>query len=63
MRLFIGAVDAATNIAESCGGGSVDNDLPWGRNGDEDDLAYSYSCMYHAARMCRPKERTIKTLR
>ena len=28
MYLYIGAVAQATNIAESCGGGSVDTDLP-----------------------------------
>ena len=42
--LFIGCVDAATTISESCGGGGCsNNDLPH-RKDDEDDLAFARRC-------------------
>ena len=50
--LFCGMIDDATTISMSCGGGGRDgDDKGWGRDKDEDDLAFARRCLAHAARM------------
>lgn len=50
--LFCGMIDDATTISMSCGGGGGDSDdKGWGRDKDEDDLAFARRCLAHAARM------------
>lgn len=56
MYLFLGYLDGATQFAQSCGGGGGDTSLPWGRNQDEDDRRFAYSCMMQAHRMMRPSQ-------
>lgn len=53
--LFAGYVDGATQFAQSHGGGGTSNDLPWGRKDDEDDLLWARRCLFHAAKMMRPR--------
>ena len=45
--LFLGYLDDATTFAEGHGGGGG-NDLPWGRDDDEDDRAWARSCLMKA---------------
>lgn len=54
MYLFLGYLDGATRFAQSCGGGSTDNGLPWGRKENEDDRRFAYRCMMQAHRMMKP---------
>ena len=56
MYLFLGYLDGATQFAQSCGGGGVSSDLPWGRNPDEDDRRFAYRCMMQAHRMMKPSQ-------
>ncbi len=56
MYLFLGYLDGATQFAQSCGGGDVSSDLPWGRNPDEDDRHFAYRCMMQAHRMMKPSQ-------
>ena len=51
--LFFGYLDAATTVAESCGGGAGNNDLPHKKD-DEDDLAFARRCFLMAAKMLTP---------
>lgn len=55
--LFLGMVDGATTIARGSGGGGGDNDLPWGRDPDEDDRAWARRCVRRARQMMKPQER------
>lgn len=56
MYLFLGYLDGASQFAQSCGGGGVSSDLPWGRNPDEDDRRFAYRCMMQAHRMMKPSQ-------
>lgn len=57
--LFLGAVDQASSIAQSAGGGGSTSDLPWhGRDKDEDFRHFAYRCIRHAAAMLRPTQRS-----
>ena len=56
MYLFLGYLDGATQFAQSCGGGGISSDLPWGRNPDEDDRRFAYRCMMQAHRMMKPSQ-------
>lgn len=56
MYLFLGYLDGATQFAQSCGGGSSDSSLPWGRKEDEDDRRFAYRCMMHAHKMLKPSQ-------
>ncbi len=49
LLLFAGYLDAATQMSESCGGGGSTPD-GWGRDKDDDDLAWARRC----ARMGQP---------
>ena len=53
MYLFLGYLDAATQFAQSCGGGGTSSDLPWGRNPNEDDRRFAYRCMMQAHKMLK----------
>lgn len=59
--LFLGYVDAATNIAHAGGGGGGDT-TGWGRNKDEDDEAYRRRCCIMSRMMMKPagKKNQIK---
>ena len=54
MYLFLGYLDGATQFAQSCGGGGISSDHPWGRKEDEDDRRFAYRCMMHAHKMLKP---------
>lgn len=51
--LFVGAVDEATNIVQSNGGGGTTSDLPW-RDPDDDDKRWYAKCLNAAYKMMRP---------
>ncbi len=58
MLLFVGYIDAATSMSESCGGGggsSPDSDL--GKKDDEDERQYARRCLKMAHSICKPKPR------
>ena len=53
--LFCGMIDDATTISMSCGGGGGDsNDKGWGRDKDEDDIAWARRCAMQARSMMKP---------
>ena len=59
MLLFVGYIDAATSMAESCGGGG--GSVPesgWGKKDDEDERAFARRCLLMAHSMYKPK--TVK---
>lgn len=53
--LFVQSVTAATNYAESQGGGGVSCDSNWGRKDDEDDIAWAMRCTRMARQMMKPR--------
>ena len=58
MLLFVGYIDAATSMSESCGGGggsSLDSD--WGKKDVEDERQYARRCLKMAHSICKPKPR------
>ncbi len=57
--LFLGYVDAATNIAHA-GGGGGGNTSGWGKDKDEDDEAYRRRCCIMGRMMMRPAGRKLK---
>lgn len=57
--LFLGYVDAATNIAHA-GGGGGGNTSGWGRDKDEDDEAYRRRCCIMGRMMMKPAGRKLK---
>lgn len=57
--LFLGYVDAATNIAHASGGGGG-NTSGWGRDKDEDDEAYRRRCCIMGRMMMKPAGRKLK---
>ena len=57
--LFLGYVDAATNIAHA-GGGGGGNTSGWGKDKDEDDEAYRRRCCIMGRMMMRPSGRKLK---
>ena len=59
MLLFVGYIDAATSMAESCGGGG--GSVPesgWGKKDDEDERAFARRCLLMAHSIYKPK--TVK---
>ena len=59
IRLFLGYVDNAIEVAESYGGGGggSSNDLEWGRKPDEDDRKWALRCILMAHRLLKPSAR------
>lgn len=58
MMLFVGYIDAATSMSESCGGGGGSAlQSGWGKDKDEDDLKFARRCLATAHSMCKPKPR------
>ena len=58
MLLFVGYIDAATSMSESCGGGGGSAPQSgWGKDKDEDDLKFARCCLATAHSMCKPKQR------
>lgn len=55
MLLFVGYIDAATSISESCGGGGSAPESDWGKKDDEDERAYARRCLQMAHSMYKPK--------
>lgn len=50
--IFCGMIDEATSVSSSCGGGGSSGDSKsWGRDKDEDDMAYARRCLAAASRM------------
>ena len=57
MLLFMNYVDAATSIAESCGGGGGTSSN-WGKDKDEDERDWARRCAQHAKWLCKPIKRS-----
>lgn len=58
MLLFVGYIDAATSMSESCGrGGGSAPSSGWGKDNDEDERQYARRCLKMAHSMCKPKPR------
>ena len=58
MLLFVGYIDAATSMSESCGGGGgTPQSSGWGKDNDEDERQYARRCLKMAHSMCKPKPR------
>ena len=58
MLLFVGYIDAATSVSESCGGGGgAAPQSGWGKDKDEDERAFAHRCLQMAHSMCKPKPR------
>ena len=55
MLLFVGYIDAATSMSESCGGGGGAPESGWRKKEDEDERAYAGRCIQMAHSMCKPK--------
>lgn len=56
MLLFVGYIDAATSMSESCGGGGGSApESGWGK--DKDERAFAHRCLQMAHSMCKPKPR------
>ena len=56
MLLFVGYIDAATSMSESCGGGG--GSVPesgWGKKDDEDERMFARRCLQMAHSMLKPK--------
>ena len=61
MLLFVGYIDAATSMSESCGGGgSSAPESGWGKKDDEDERTYARRCLQMAHSMCKPKQKSVK---
>ena len=58
MLLFVGYIDAATSMSESCGGGGSVPSSSWGKKDDEDDWKFAHRCAQMAHSMCKPKPRS-----
>ena len=59
MLLFLGYVDAATQMSESCGGGGGTG-TGWGKRDDEDELEWARRCAMKANWLCKPILRVRK---
>ena len=59
MLLFLNYVDAATQMAESCGGGGGTG-TGWGKDKDEDELEWARRCAKMANWLCKPILRVRK---
>lgn len=57
--LFLGYIDQATAIAQSCGGGGGPSG-GWGRDRDDDDDSWRRKCLFMGMRMIAPNGRQIK---
>ena len=58
MLLFVGYIDAATSLSESCGGGGGSApESGWGKKDDEDERQYARRCLQMAHSICKPKPR------
>ena len=56
MLLFVGYIDAATSMSESCGGGGGSApESGRGKKDDEDERAFARRCLKMAHSMCKPK--------
>ena len=56
MLLFVGYIDAATSMSESCGGGGGSSpESGWGKKDDEDERTYARRCLRMAHSMYKPK--------
>ena len=55
MLLFVGYIDAATSMSESCGGGGSAPESGWGKKDDEDERASARRCLQMAHSMYKPK--------
>ena len=55
--LFLGYVDSATAMSESCGGGGG-TESGWGKKDDEDDLEWARRCAAKASWLCKPMGRS-----
>ena len=59
MLLFLGYVDAATQMSESFGGGGGTG-TGWGKDKDEDELEWARRCAMKASWLCKPILRVRK---
>ena len=59
LLLFANYIDAATQMSESCGGGSSAPESGWGRKEDEDDIAWAHRCAQQAFDMHKRRPRGL----
>ena len=58
MLLFVGYIDAATSMSESCGGGGGSApESGWGKKDNEDERMFARRCLQMAHSICKPKPR------
>jgi methyltransferase-like protein len=58
MLLFVGYIDAATSMSESCGGsGGSAPESGWGKKDNEDERMFARRCLQMAHSICKPKPR------
>ena len=61
MLLFVGYIDAATSMSESCGGGGGSApESDWDKKDDEDERLFARRCLLMAHSMCKSKPKTVK---
>ena len=60
LLLFATAINEATSIAEGCGGGGTSPSSDWGRDKDEDELAWVRRCVRMAHEMVTTRKRTYR---
>ena len=54
MLLFVGYIDAATSMSESCGGRGSAPESGWGKKDDEDERQYARRCLQMAHSSASP---------
>ena len=60
VALFVGMVDAATDMSCSCGGGGTSPGSDWGRDPKDDDWEWARRCARMALLMSRPRRRGLR---
>lgn len=60
VALFVGMVDAATDLSCSCGGGVTSPGSDWGRDPKDDDWEWARRCARMALLMSRPRRRGLR---
>ena len=63
MLLFVGYIDAATSMSESCGGGGGSAlESGWGKKDDEDERQYARRCLLMAHSICKQSHVSVVSI-